>query len=103
MDLNQLKKIIDKEKAKVIIVENGEPILIISPFEDNQQSLPLKSSQNFTIVKEEESLFSKNALDKKIEKAQDIAEQGQKIIQNTNLLTEEEMPSNELTVEDLPF
>jgi hypothetical protein len=103
MDLNQLKKIIDKEKAKVIIVENGEPILIISPFEDNQQSLPLKSSQNFTIVKEEESLFSKNALDKKMEKGQDIVKQGQKIIQNTNLLTEEEMPSNELTVEDLPF
>ncbi len=103
MDLNQLKKIIDKEKAKVIIVENGEPILIISPFEDNQQSLPLKSSQNFTIMKEEESLFSKNALDKKMEKGQDIVKQGQKIIQNTNLLTEEEMPSNELTVEDLPF
>jgi len=77
--------------------------LIISPFEDNQQSLPLKSSQNFTIMKEEESLFSKNALDKKMEKGQDIVKQGQKIIQNTNLLTEEEMPSNELTVEDLPF
>jgi hypothetical protein len=103
MDLSQLKKIMDKEKAKVIIVENGEPILIVSPFENDQQSLPLQSSQNFTIVKEEKSLFPRNALDKKTEKAQDMVEQEAKIIQNTDLLTEEEMPSNDLTVEDLPF
>ena len=103
MDLNQLKKIIDKEKAKVIIVENGVPILIVSPFEESQQALPLQSLKDFTITKDEQSLFSKDTLDKETEKVQDAMDQESESIQNTDLLTEEEMPSNELTVEDLPF
>lgn len=103
MDLNQLKKIMDKENAKVIIVENGEPILIVSPFKSSQRLLPLQSSQNFIIAKSKPSLFPKNTLDKSAEKVQDIAKQESEIIQRTDLLTKEEMPSDELTVEDLPF
>jgi len=103
MDLNQLKKIMDKENAKVIIVENGEPILIVSPFKSSQQSLPLESSQDFIITKNESSLFPKNALDKSAKKVQDIVKQESEIIQRTDLLSKEEMPSDELTVEDLPF
>jgi len=93
----------EKENAKVIIVENGEPILIVSPFKDSQQSLPLESSQDFTIAKNEEFLFPKKELDKKTEKTKDAKEQELRVVQNTDLLTEEEMPSNELTIEDLPF
>ncbi|MEA3452890.1 MAG: hypothetical protein U9Q96_00955 [Patescibacteria group bacterium] len=103
MDLKQLKKIMDKERAKVIIVENGEPILIVSPFESSQQSLPLESSQDSVIEKKEDSLFPENVLDKSTEKVKDMGKKESEVIQRTDLLTEEEMPSNELTVEDLPF
>ncbi|MFA5249351.1 MAG: hypothetical protein WC397_02320 [Candidatus Paceibacterota bacterium] len=35
MDLNELKKIIiDGETSKVVIVENGEPVLIVMSFEE---------------------------------------------------------------------
>jgi hypothetical protein len=82
MDLNQLKKIMDRERAKIIIVENGEPIMVVSRFEDYQQRL----------------LF-----DKKKERLENTLSRQPKIIQSTKLLTKEEMPADELTVEDLPF
>ena len=34
MDLNDLKKLIEEERGKVIIVENGEPIMVITSFAD---------------------------------------------------------------------
>jgi len=85
MDLNQLKKIMDTEKAKIIIVENGEPIMVISRFDDYEQR--------------QQSLV----LDKKTKTLENISHPHQKIIQSTKLLTREEMPADELTVEDLPF
>ena len=85
MDLNQLKKIMEKERAKVIIVENGEPILVVSLFDEEQQQLSLER------------------VDKRAKKTEYMAEQGPKIIQSTDLLTKEEMPADELTIEDLPF
>lgn len=33
MNLEDLKKILRKDKGKIIIVENGEPVMIISPYE----------------------------------------------------------------------
>ena len=33
MDLEELKRILQKDKGKIIIVENGKPIMIILPYE----------------------------------------------------------------------
>jgi|AntAceMinimDraft_18_1070375.scaffolds.fasta_scaffold00688_27 hypothetical protein len=95
MDLKQLKEIMEREGGKVIIVENNEPILIVSLFKEKQRKLTLEHSFSLDAnsAKDENS-----ALEKKPE-----IEKEQKIIQGTELLTKEEMPSDELTVEDLPF
>ncbi len=34
MDLKELQNLIQQEKGKVIIVENGEPIMVILPYQD---------------------------------------------------------------------
>ena len=34
MDLNEIKKLIEEEGKKIIIVENGEPIMVITSFAD---------------------------------------------------------------------
>ena len=34
MDLEELKRILQKDKGKIIIVENGKPIMVILPYED---------------------------------------------------------------------
>jgi len=37
MDLNEIKKIIEQDNAKIIIVENGEPVIVVSSFADYQK------------------------------------------------------------------
>ena len=39
MDLNEIKKIIENDGGKFIIVENGKPIMVITSFEDYQNKL----------------------------------------------------------------
>ena len=34
MDLNEIKKIIEEDGGKVIIVENGEPVIVVTSFAD---------------------------------------------------------------------
>lgn len=34
MDLEELKRILQKDKGKIIIVENGKPVMIILPYEN---------------------------------------------------------------------
>ncbi|MFA5746668.1 MAG: hypothetical protein WC926_01160 [Candidatus Paceibacterota bacterium] len=38
MDLNELKKIIGGENSKVIIVENGEPVLVVMDFNEYKRT-----------------------------------------------------------------
>lgn len=83
MDLNQIKKIIDKEGGKVIIVENDQPILIISKVEGEYQQ--------------------KMSFDRNRQEPQKVFDQKREISQSTELLAKEELPTEELTVEDLPF
>ncbi|MBU3964362.1 hypothetical protein KJ591_03255 [Patescibacteria group bacterium] len=85
MDFNQIKKLIDKEGGKVIVVENGEPILVISRIEtekENQQKM---------------------SFEKKRQAMRNIFDESKGISQSTELLAKEELPAEELTVEDLPF
>ncbi len=35
MNLDEIKKIIENEKGKVVVVENGKPTMVISKFEEN--------------------------------------------------------------------
>lgn len=83
MDLNQIKKIIDREGGKVIIVENDQPILVISKIEGEHQQ--------------------KLSFDKSKQETQRVFSQNKEISQSTELLAKEELPTEELTVEDLPF
>ena len=34
MDLNEIKKLIEEEGGKIIIVENGEPVMVVTSFAD---------------------------------------------------------------------
>lgn len=34
MDLQELKRILEKDKGKIIIVENGKPLMVILPYEE---------------------------------------------------------------------
>jgi len=73
MNIQELKNILDKENAKIIIIEDGVPIMVVSRFEKTQETLPLDNHQDIDDT------------------------------QNTELLTQEEVSNEELTVEDLPF
>ena len=48
MDLNELKKVIEGETSKVIIVENGEPVFVVMSFEEYKRTKgqPANSSNN---------------------------------------------------------
>ncbi len=73
MDIKELKNILDKENAKIIIVEDGVPVMVVSKFKGAQESLPLDKPH---LIED---------------------------TQNTEFLTQEEVSNDELTVEDLPF
>jgi len=34
MDLNEIKKLIEEDGGKIIIVENGEPVIVVTSFAD---------------------------------------------------------------------
>ncbi len=115
MDFKQLKKIMEEEGGKIIIVENGEPILIVSLLKKEQQRLsfcPSSFSDEAKIVpsllpKDERldtsSFVNSEVSDKKEKKMERATEEKIKVIQGTESLTKEEMPLDELTIEDLPF
>lgn len=53
MDLQELKRILQKDKGKIIIVEDGKPVMIVLPYENQD----VQSSQEETdepLLEEEE-------------------------------------------------
>ena len=49
MDLNQIKEIIKADKGKLIIMEDGKPVLVIMDFADYAQSINKNlSRENFS-------------------------------------------------------
>ena len=113
MDINDLKKIIEQEKAKVVIVENGKPVLVVSPFKDEQQQkleFGEKKYKEIMEIQEEEQrgeqIGEKEGLIKDAEKQEkvDLTEKEREAInQSTEVISKEELPLEELRVEDLPF
>lgn len=67
----------------MIIVENGEPVMVISPFHSGVQ-------KQFDLDKKEKKVEGENKEMKEIN-------------QRMDLITKEELPVDELRVEDLPF
>jgi len=76
MDLQEIKNLLSKEKnAKIVIVEDGKPVMVIASIENQDQS-----KFEFSKQKEEEDTS-----------------------QSTEVISKQEMPVDELRVEDLPF
>ncbi|MCH8244424.1 hypothetical protein IIB97_00870 [Patescibacteria group bacterium] len=45
MDLEELKRILQKDKGKIIIVENGKPVMIILLYENQGSKDPSEDTQ----------------------------------------------------------
>ncbi len=48
MNLEEIKQILEKEKGKIVIVENGEPTMVISPFDNKKKNKPNPVPQELT-------------------------------------------------------
>lgn len=63
MDLNEIKKLIEDEKGKIIIIENGEPVMVITSFNDYKKNkakpepLPAEPNNNNEELKIEDLPF----------------------------------------------
>jgi hypothetical protein len=82
MNLQEIKKLLEKN-TKLIIIENDKPIMVISSLnnESNQKELELDKKSIETNIKEEKP----------------------DIFQSTEVIAKEELPVDELRLEDLPF
>ena len=54
MDLEELKRILKKDKGKIIIVENGKPIMIILPYEDQDLQNSQQEEMGGSLLEAEE-------------------------------------------------
>jgi len=53
MDLNEIKKMIEEDGGKIIIVENGEPIMVITSFADyTKKKLPAEKKAEKAVSQE---------------------------------------------------
>ena len=75
MDLNEIKEIIENDGGKFIIVENGNPVMVITSFEDYKKRL----------------------------RAKKISDSGETNKKNTKEPLSEELEEDGLKIEDLPF
>ncbi|MEK7503640.1 MAG: hypothetical protein AAB577_01515 [Patescibacteria group bacterium] len=42
MDLNEIKKLIEEDGGKIIIIENGEPVMVVTSFNDYKKGKGVK-------------------------------------------------------------
>ncbi|MCD5397071.1 MAG: hypothetical protein LRZ96_00570 [Candidatus Pacebacteria bacterium] len=84
MDINEIKKLIEAEGGKFIIVEDGKPTMIIMAFDDYQKKLQLRFAD---ISETDES--------KKPEKQENNPDSLNDIFQGK--------PGEILKIEDIPF
>ncbi len=82
MDLQEIKNLLE-DNTKIIIVENDKPIMVISSLKSNADQKKLDLNQKPIELRAEE-------------KKPDIS-------QSTEVIAKEEMPVDELRLEDLPF
>ena len=100
MDLEEIKNLLAQEKnVKIIIVEDGKPVMIISGVENNEMQPKLD------FIKKESKQESKqeSGRERIIQEPQEKEGLAEDIRQSTELIAKEEMPVDELRVDDLPF
>lgn len=100
MDLETIKKILEKEGGKVIIVEEGKPTLIISKFEEDIQS---------TVKRDNPSENTNPKVESSTEQSNNSIQLPEKTPQQETLLSEgvatekETQETEEITLDDLPL
>jgi PHD/YefM family antitoxin component YafN of YafNO toxin-antitoxin module len=67
MDIKELKEIIEKEKGKVIIVEDGKPVIIAMSFEDYMDKKEEKKEEKIVPFSDQEDHFSEGEEELKVE------------------------------------
>ena len=85
MDINQIKNLMQEDKAKIIIVENGRPVLVIVSFDEYQKKFLKEKKKVINSETGQAILDTQNEKQEKI--FQSAPEQGDK----------------GLTIDDLPF
>jgi len=90
MDIEQIKQLIQTDKAKIIIMEEGKPVLVILSFEDYQKILPKKKGRVLDNDPENEHN------DKQI-----VSQQASN--REKNFQSQNEQAASDLTIDDLPF
>lgn len=86
MDLNEVKNLISNEGERVILVENGEPTVVLMSFGDYKKMAGLNPERQKNLFEAKESQTQKE----KAEEAEKVEELKQEL-------------NRELTLEDLPF
>ena len=91
MDLQDIKNLLSREKnAKIIVVEDGKPVMVISGVENSDMQSKLDFSK----------LNAKPEIELEEPEERESIEDTR---QSTEVIGKEEMPVEELRVEDLPF
>lgn len=67
MDIKELKEIIEKEKGKVVIVEDGKPVMVVMKFEDYMNKKENNKAEEIVPFSEEENHSSGEEEELKIE------------------------------------
>ena len=99
MDLNEIKQIIKNEGGKVIVVENGKPIMVIIDFEEykTRRNNNFANLASFSPAKISENLGRHSELNLKREFPKEVASP------SARAELPKELQEEELKIEDLPF
>ena len=100
MDLEEIKNLLAQEKnAKIIIVEDGKPVMVISGIKNNE----IQPSLDFDKQENQQQRKQENQQERIVEEPKNRGGLTEDIRQSTELIAKEEMPVDELRVDDLPF
>jgi len=89
MDFNQIKKIIRKNKGKIIVMEGEKPVMVILSYEEYMREIEKEKNPNFLTSP------SQNLKEDERESVQPKKE--------INLENQSEKEEEDLTIDDLPL
>lgn len=93
MDLNEIKKFISSDKERIIVVENGKPVIVLLSFKDYKELSENPGNSGDNPGEDKPSFVKAPAF---TEATADKPEGKEEI-------RKEEKPQKELRIEDLPF
>ena len=53
MDLNEIKKIIEEDGGKIIVIENGEPVMVVTSFDEYRKKKQTARKEPVEAIPEE--------------------------------------------------